>query len=77
MDPRAIGHPLALRELEQRPEVVDVRVHAAVRHEPEQVHVSPALARPPERRDERLVLEEAAVRNRTVDTLEVLVQHPA
>ena len=70
-------HPLALRELEQRAQVVDVRVDAAVRHEPEQVHVSPALLRAPERRDERLVLEEAAVGDRAVDALEVLVEHAA
>ncbi len=30
MDPGAMGHALALRELEQRPQVVDVRMDAAV-----------------------------------------------
>ena len=77
MEPRALHHPLAARELEQRAHVVDVRVDAAVRDEPEQVDVAVPLARAPERRDERLVLEEAAVPDRPVDTLEVLVEHAA
>ena len=54
-----------------------MRVDAAVRDEPEQVHVAAALARAAERRDERLVLEEAAVGDRAVDALEVLVEHAA
>ena len=54
-----------------------MRVHAAVRNEPEQVHVAAAVARAPKRRDERHVLEEAAVRDRAVDPLEVLVEHAA
>ncbi len=70
-------HPLPLRELEQRADVVDVRVDAAVRDEPEQVDVSPALLRPPERGDERLVLEDAALRDRAVHPLEVLVEDAA
>ena len=70
-------HPLPLRQLEQRADVVDVRVDAAVGDEPEQVDVSPALLRAPERGDERLVLEEAAVLDRAVDPLEVLVEDAA
>ena len=50
VDPRPVRHPFARCELEQRTHVVDVRVDAAVRDEPEQVHVSPALLRAPERR---------------------------
>ena len=77
MDPRPLRHALALRELEQRAQVVDVRMDAAVGDEAEQVHVSAPLARTAERRDERLVLEERAVGDRAVDALEVLVEHPA
>ncbi len=40
------------------------------------MHVPAALTRAAERRDERLVLEEAAVRDRSVDALEVLIEHP-
>ncbi len=77
VDPRAVRHAFPLRELEQRLDVLDVRVHAAVRNETQQMHVSPALLRAPERGDERLVLVEAAVGDRSVDALEVLVEHAA
>ncbi len=77
VDPRPVGHPLPLRQLEQRKDVGDVRVDAAGRDEPEQVHVAAALARAPERRDERLVLEEGAVADGAVDALEILVEHAA
>ena len=68
MDPRALG-----RKAEQRLQVVDVGVDAAVGHEPEQVDVS-ALG---ERGLQRGVLEEGAVLDRAVDPLQVLVEHAA
>ena len=68
VDPGPLG-----REPEQRLQVLDVRVHAAVRDEAEQVHV----AAPVERRLQRRVLEEGAVRDRAVDPLQVLVEHAA
>ena len=77
VDPRALGHPLALGELEQRAQVVDVRVDAAVRDEPQQMDVGAALGRAPERRDERLVLEERPVLDGRADAHEVLEQDPA
>ena len=77
MDPGAMGHALPLRELEQRAQVVDVRMDSAVRDEAQQVHVAVPFARAPERGDERLILEERAVRDRAVDALEVLIEHPA
>ena len=52
MDPR-----LLRGELQQRLHVRDVRVHAAVRDEPEQMHVLPAL----ERSDQVRIGEEAAL----------------
>ena len=60
-------------KLEQRLEVVDVRVDAAVRDEPEQVDV---LARA-RRRRERLVLEQLAGLDRPVHAHEILVEDPA
>jgi hypothetical protein len=67
----------ALRQLEQRAQMVDVRMDATVGDKAQQVHVARPLARTPERRHERLVLEERAVGNRPVDPLEVLVEHTA
>ncbi len=61
--------PSRSAKLEERAEVVDVRVDAAVRHEPEQVDVAAALARTPERRDERGVLRERSVRDSLIHTL--------
>ena len=69
--------PTPPRELEQRLQVVDVRVDAAVRDEPEQVDVAAALARTLECADERRVLEERAVADRAVHALEILEQDPA
>ena len=77
VDEGALLHPLPPCQLEQRPQVVDVRVDAAVRDEPEQVDVRAALLRPLERADKRGVLEERAVRDRTVHPLEVLVEDSA
>src|SRR5262245_31947919 len=68
MDPRALG-----RKTEQRLQVVDVGVHAAVRDEPQQVDVAALSERGPQRR----VLEERAVRDRAVDPLQVLVEDVA
>jgi hypothetical protein len=72
VDPRAVVHSRAPRQVEQCPQVVDVRVHAAGRHEAEQVDVRAALLRPPERAEERLVLEERPVVDRLADADEVL-----
>ena len=66
VDPRALG-----REPQQRLQVLEVGVHAAARDQTEQVHV----AAPVERRLQSGVLEEGAVRDRTVDPLQVLVEH--
>ena len=62
VDPGALPHPLRPRELEQREQMVDVRVHAAVRDEPEQVHVPAARPRSLERPEERLVRRTATRR---------------
>jgi hypothetical protein len=74
MDERALLRPLAVRQLEQRAQVVDVRVNAAVGDEAEQVDVRPPLLGALESADERRVLEERAVGDRPVHTLEVLVE---
>ena len=50
-------HLRPLAQLEERPEVVDVRMNAAGRDEPEQVHVAVTLPGALERADERVVLE--------------------
>ena len=57
--------------------MVDVGVNAAVRHEPEQVDVSPTFASATERGDERLVLGERAVLDGAVHPDEVLEEDPA
>src|SRR4029079_3051567 len=49
VDPRPLLHPLTAGELEQRQQVLDVRVDATLRDEPEQVHVAVALPRTFER----------------------------
>ena len=69
VDPGLLG-----REAEQRPQVVDVRVDAAVGDEPEQVDAVAALER---RAEERRVLEERAVLDRLVHAHQVLVEDPA
>ena len=76
VDPRPVLHPLALGEREQRPEVVDVRVHAALRDEAEQVHRAAALAGATEGADERLVRHERPVLDGAGHADEVLVQDP-
>ncbi len=57
--------------------MVDVRVDAAVRDEPEQVHVAAARPRARERGDERLVLVDRAARDGAVHALEILVEDAA
>src|SRR5262249_10847357 len=68
VDPGLLG-----RDLEQRAQVVDVGVDAAVRDETEQVNPPAAL----EGAAEHWVLEQGAVGDRAVDALEVLVQAAA
>ncbi len=77
VDPRPLRHSLLLGEPQQRLQVVEVRMDAAVRDEPEQVDVPAPLACARERADERLVREEAAVADRAVDALEVHVDDAA
>ena len=57
-------------------EVIDVRVHTAIRDEPEKVNVSPAFARSTERGDERVVLGERAVGDGGVHSREILKENP-
>ena len=68
VDPRLLG-----RKPEQRAQVVDVRVHAPVRHEPEQVDIPPAL----ERLAQHLVLEQRPVLDRAVHAHQVLEEDPS
>ena len=68
--------PSRRRQLEQRQEVLEVAVHATAGDEPEQVDVAVALAGARERADERLVLEEGAVRDRRVHAHQVLEEDP-
>ena len=77
VNPRPVGHPVALGQLEQREEVIDVRVDAALRDEAEQVHVAAPLPRPLERPDERRVLEDRAVPDGQVDPHQILEQDAA
>ena len=76
VNPRPVGHPLALGQLEQREEVIDVRVNPALRDEAEQVHVAAALLRPLERSDERRILEDRPVPDGQVDPHQILEQDP-
>ena len=77
VDPRAVAHPLPAPEVEQRLEVVEVRVDAALGDEPEQVDVAAALLRTLECREKSRILEEGAVADRGVHPLEVLEEDPA
>ena len=63
-------------QLEQRPEVLEMAVHATAGDEPEQVDVAVAVAGACERADERLVLEEGAVLDRRVHAHQVLKEDP-
>ncbi len=77
MDPRALGHALDLGHREERTEVVDVGVNAAVGDEPEEMQVAATLARASERREQRLVPRERAVLDRAIHPREILEQDPA
>ena len=55
VDPRRSSIPSRRGELEERPQVVDVRVHAAVGDESEEMHRAATLLRAPERAEERFV----------------------
>ena len=74
--PRAVFEPGTLPQLEQRSQVVDMRVDAAGRDEPEEVHVAVPLLRAPESAEERLVLEQRAVLDGAAHANEVLEQDP-
>ena len=56
---------------------LEARVHAAGRHQPDQVQAAARVARRRARAAQRLVLEEAAVRDRLVDAGEVLLHDRA
>jgi hypothetical protein len=75
VDVRPLGHPFPACEVEQGPQVVDVRVDAAVGDQAEQVDVASSLLRPPEGACERRALEELAVLDRAVDPHQVLEDH--
>ena len=72
-----LRHPLPLGQLQERPEVVDVRVDAAVGDEPEQVDVRAALLRALEGPHERRVLEQLTAFDRDIDTHQVLEEDTA
>ncbi len=67
-----VRHVLARGEVDERPQVVHARVHAAVRHQPEQVEAVGVAGGP-----QRLVLEERAVLDRLVDAEQVLLHDRA
>ena len=77
VDPRPLLHPLAACQLEQREQVVEVRVDASLGDEAEQVNVPSTLPCPCESADERGVVEEGAVPDREVDPHQVLEEHAA
>src|SRR5262249_9389112 len=77
MNPGSVGRALACGEFEQRAQMLDVRVDPSRRDEPEQMDVDVTLARAAERGEEHVVLEERAVRNRAIDSLEILQQDAA
>ena len=77
VDPRPLLHPFAAGELEQRAEVVDVRVHPAVGHEAEEMYRATTFLRAAERAQERLVGEERPVLDRACHPHEILVEDPA
>ena len=77
VDPGPLLHALPARKLEQRLQVVEVRVDAALRDEAEQVDGAAALPRPLERSQERWVLVEGAVADGGVHALQILEEDPA
>ncbi len=77
MNPRALGHALTAGELEQRSQMVYVRVDTTLRHEAEQVDVASALGASTKDRREHLVLEERAVLDRPAHAYEILEENAA
>jgi hypothetical protein len=65
------------RQLDQRVQVTLMAVHAAVRHQADQVQRLLAAGSHVHRRRERGVLEEVTVADALVDAGEVLIDHPA
>ena len=77
VDPGAIRHGLAHRQLEQGAQVIDVRVHTAARDETEQMDGTAALACAAERSDQCRVREQRAVADRRVSPGQVLQEDAA
>ena len=77
MNPRSLGHPLSAGELEQRYEMVDVRVDASTRDETEEMDVASALPGAGECPQESWVVEERAVPHRGVHAHQILERDSA
>ena len=77
VDPCPFRHALPVCEVEQRLQVLEMRVDAALRDEAEQMHGAPALLRALERGHQRRVLEERSVADGGVHALQVLEEDPA
>ena len=77
VNPGPLLHALSARKLEQRLQVVEMRVDAALRDEAEQVDVAAALPGALERGQERWVLVEGAVADGGVHALQILEEDPA
>ena len=78
VDPGPFGHPLGSRQLEQRAQVIDVGVHAAVRDEAEQMDVCPRARAPARNAETSAALranEPSAIA--FVHAHEILVEDPA
>ena len=74
MDPGLRAQVLARGEIHDRPQVVDVRMDATMRHEAQEMDASPSSTRPPKGAEQRVVREERTVVDRGVDAHEVLEQ---
>ena len=70
-------HALALRHFQQRVDVRDVAVHAAVRDEPEEVQCGAFAGRLLHRREQGFIFKEAAVFDILRDAGQILVDDPA
>ena len=77
MDPRPLLHALTFRQLQQRAQVIDVRVDAAVGDEADEVHVATARRGTVKCPEEGVVLEERAVLDRLAHAHEILEEQAA